>query len=415
MSGEHLQHAYLLFNQQRYGDAERAVRAHLNGDPQDANAMHLLGVTQLALGRVAEARDTAQGALGLAPADADLHDLLARIELHAEEWAKAEEHAQRAVELDPGRSTHHATLAMVLISRNKAERALAAADAGLALDPEDLGCLNMRTQALARLGRKEEADRTIEKTLQLDPEDPFTHANTGWAMLRRGEQVRALDHFREALHRDPMNDYAKAGLVEALKARYWLYRMFLRYSLWVSSLSGRTQWFLILGLYFGARLLRGLAKSNPALEPLIMPVLALYFLFVISTWVIVPISNLLLRLNPYGRLALDKEETMTSNFIGGALLVALAGVLGWAVTGLGAFLTMAAFGVVMMMPLSSMLGKGRTGTRVLVGAAVLLGVLGALSVMLSFAGVEAASGLFVGFLIGAFAYQWLANYYAIRS
>ena len=51
-------------------------------------ALHLLGVTQLALGRVAEARDTAQGALGLAPADADLHDLLARIELHAEEWAK---------------------------------------------------------------------------------------------------------------------------------------------------------------------------------------------------------------------------------------------------------------------------------------------------------------------------------------
>ena len=415
MGSEHLQHAYLLFNQKRYSDAERAVREHLNTDPQDADAMHLLGVALLAQDRVAEARTTVEAALGIAPADADLHDLLARVQLHAEEWAAAEEHAQRAVQLEPGSSTHFATLAMVLIARKQVDRALIAADMGLAIDPEDLGCLNMRTQALARLGRKEEADHTIEKTLELDPEDPYTHANTGWAMLRRGEQNKALDHFRASLRRDPMNEYAKAGLVEALKARYWLYRIFLRYSLWVGGLSGRTQWFLILGLYFGSRMLRGLAKSNPALDPLIMPILALYFLFVISTWVIVPISNLLLRLNPYGRLALDKEETLTSTFIGVALLVALAGVVGWGITGLGSFLTLAAFGVVMMMPLSSMLGKGRTGTRILVGAAVLLAVLGATAVVLSFVDTESASGLFVGFLIGAFAYQWLANYFAIRS
>lgn len=415
MSTETFQHAILLYQQSRYADAEQALREHLRTDPDDGFAIHLMAEVHAAQGRLPEARDAAQRALGLFPDHAGGHELLARIELRDDNIAKAEEHARRAVEADPEDPANHATLGFVLLYRNRKEEALECADRGLAIDPEDLRCLNLRTEALARLGRKEEADNTIAKALELDPDNAATHANTGWAMLRRGEEARALENFREALRRDPTNDYAKAGLVEALKARYLVYRLFLRYTLWVSSLSGRTQWFMILGLYFGSRVLRGMAKSNPALEPLIWPILGIYFVFVVSTWVITPISNLLLRLNLYGRYALDKEEIMTSNFTGTSLLVALLGVLGWAITDLGSFLMLAAFGLLMMIPTSSMLGAGRKGRMVLVGAAALLAATGLLSVILAFANVEMASSLFLAFLVGAFAYQWLANYFAIRS
>lgn len=414
MSGERLQHAILLIQQRRYSDAEHAIREHLNGEPSDAFALFILAESLYAQQKLADAKSAARAALGSSPSFADAHGLLSRIALREENQREAMVHAKRAVELDPEDSGHHALLASVHLQRKEYELALEATERGLAIDAEDLSCLNLRAEALSRLDRKEEADRTIDKSLNLDPENPYTHANTGWAMLRSRRHAQALEHFREALRRDPMNEYAKAGLVEALKARYWLYRIFLRYSLWVSNLPSRTQWFLILGLYFGNRLLRGLAISNPALAPFIDPLLAVYFVFAISTWVMSPLSNLLLRLNRFGRYALDRNEITTSNFVGASLLLALIGGIGWAITGLNGMLGLGLFGFLMMLPLSSMITLGRKARVPLISATVALGLLGALGVAMSFAVNVVVSGVLLLFIIGVFAYQWLANYFASR-
>lgn len=414
MSGhEQVMRAALLFQQHRYADAERTLRDHLRSEPQDPVALRLLGESLLAQDRVADARTAAQGALGIAPMEADAFGLLARVELMDDEPDKALEHAREACRLEPGDADHWGTLAFVELRLKKHDEALASADRGLAADPENLRCLNMRTEALARLGRKEEADATIHKSLGIDPENPYTHSNTGWAMLRRGEHQRALEHFREALRRDPTNDHAKSGMVEALKARYWVYRIFLRYQFWVSNLKGSAQWMLILGLYFGNRLLRSLATSYPALAPLIWPLLIAYLLFALSTWVMTPLSNLLLRLNKYGRYALDREETVTSTFTGIALGLALIGG--------GAFLlwsqrwgmALGMYGLGMMIPLASMLGTRKRGRLVLVGAAIILALIGAAGVLIVARGGDV--DVITTFLIGAFLYQWLANFVHIRS
>ncbi|MDB5311521.1 MAG: tetratricopeptide repeat protein [Gemmataceae bacterium] len=46
----------------------------------------------------------------------------------------------------------------------------------------------------------------------------------GWALLHARQPAEALTHFREALRLDPTNEWARDGLIEALKARYWVYR-----------------------------------------------------------------------------------------------------------------------------------------------------------------------------------------------
>ncbi len=407
--------AALLFQQSRFADAERTLRDHLSEDPNDVHALRLLGETLLAQDRPAEARIAAQNALGVSPADGDVHGLLARVELVDENEAKAEDHAQQSVKLDPNDADHWGTLAFVLLRRNEHARALDAADTGLRLHPENLRCLNMRTEALARLGRKEEADVTIGKSLELDPENPYTHSNTGWAVLRRGDHQKALEHFREALRRDPMNDHAKAGLVEALKARYWLYRMFLRYQFWVSNLKSNAQWMLIIGFYAGSRLLRVMSEKYPALAPLIWPLLIAYMLFALSTWVMSPLSNLLLRFNKYGRYALDRDETMASNFTGIALLLALVGGVGFLFTGSTGLLALGILGLVMMIPLASMLNSRKKGRPVLVGLAAVLALLGLAGVALAFRLNELMNPGFTAFLIGAFLYQFIANFVNTRS
>jgi Flp pilus assembly protein TadD len=416
MSGhEQVMRAALLFQQHRYADAERTLRDHLRNEPQDALAMRLLGESLLAQDRTAEARATAQGALGLAPMDAAAFGLLARVELMDDAADQALTHAREACRLEPGDADHWGTLAFVELRLKQHNEALGSADRGLAVDPENLRCLNMRTEALARLGRKEEADATIHRSLGLDPENPYTHSNTGWAVLRRGEHQRALEHFREALRRDPTNAHAKSGMVEALKARYWIYRIFLRYQFWVSNLKGNAQWMLILGLYFGNRLLRALADSVPALAPFIWPLLIAYLLFALSTWVMTPLSNLLLRLNRFGRYALDRAETITSTFTGIALGLAAIGGTAFLLWRAPWGVALGLYGLAMMIPLATMLGARRKGRKILVGMAVVLAVIGALGVALTLRTGDALNTGMSAFLLGAFAYQWLANIVAIRN
>ena len=75
-----------------------------------------------------------------------------------------------------------------------------------------------------------------------DPENALTHANQGWALLHRGDHAKALEHFREALRIDPELDWARAGIVEALKARHLIYRLMLRFFLWIGRQASVAQW-----------------------------------------------------------------------------------------------------------------------------------------------------------------------------
>ena len=112
---------------------------------------------------------------------------------------------------------------------------------------------NLRAMALVNLGRKREAAEAMRGTLAKDPQNAFSHANQGWTLLHQGDHAQGLEHFREALRIDPELDWAAAGTVEALKARHLLYRLMLRYFLWMSRLGGRARWGVILGVLFASR------------------------------------------------------------------------------------------------------------------------------------------------------------------
>src|SRR6185295_5916341 len=98
----------------------------------------------------------------------------------------------------------------------------------------------------------------------------------GWALLHAGDAKRALEHFREALRLDPELEFARAGVVEALKARNPIYRVMLLYFLWMARLSGRTRWGIILGGYFGFRMLRTWADEHPDYAAYVQPLIIAY-------------------------------------------------------------------------------------------------------------------------------------------
>ncbi len=236
---------------------------------------------------------------------------------------EAEAAVQTAIALDPFDADHLALLGDIELGRRRWAATLEAAERGLALNPEHSHCINLRAIAQTQLGRKDEAAETLGSALARDPENALTQANQGWALLHRGDHARALEHFREALRIDPELEWARVGIIEAMKARYLVYRLLLRFSLWIGRQGNVAQWAIILGFVFGRKALATLARENPALAPFLWPVLALSFAFLLMIWIASPLFDLLLRLNRFGRLALSRDQRIASNWIGGCFFLAV--------------------------------------------------------------------------------------------
>lgn len=312
----HLQRGQLLLEQSRPEQAIAEFRQHLIGEPNDAAAHGLLALSLVELKEYREATDEAQSAVHLAPDLPFSHYVLARVLEARNRLSEAQAAIREAIELDPYDPDYFALLSSIRFQKHRWADALEAAEEGLAIDPEHVGCTNLRAMALTKQGRREQAGATIDAALARDPESAITHANQGWTLLERGEPKRAMEHFREALRLEPELEWARVGIVEAMKARNIIYRWLLGYFLWMMKLPPRTQFAVIIGGYFGYRILNRVAANNPDLSPFLMPLLIAYIVFALATWLGDSLFNLLLRLDRFGRLALSREQIVASNWIG---------------------------------------------------------------------------------------------------
>ncbi len=349
--GEHFVRGSLLFSQRRYDMAVEELRLALAEDPGNAQAHSFLGICLAELGRYDEAQREAGEGIALAPAEPLPHYAMAVVLLSRRRYEEALRAVEEAVRIDPEDADHHCLHAQVLFALRRWPDALAAAERGLQCDGEHAGCTNFRAMALIKLGRKSEAGHTLDAALARDPEDALSHANQGWALVEQGDIPRALSHFKEALRLDPEMEYARVGIVEALKARHFVYRWMLRYFLWMNRLSGKAQWGIVIGGYLGYRLLGAAADANPRLAPFIWPVLGAYIAFALLTWLARPLFDLLLRFNKFGRLALSREQTTASNAVGACLFLAL-GSLAAAFTVSSVFYLVAGFFGLLLLPVA---------------------------------------------------------------
>ena len=422
-----LDRAQLLFQQSRPEMAEAELRQALSAEPHDAFAHALLALCLAQREKFDEANAEAHQAIHLQPDMAFAHYAHAHVLFDRYRFPDARAAIQEAIRLDPASADHFALLSNIEVQECHWRDALAAAERGLELDPEHVACTNLRAIAMVKLGRKAEAGATIDTALSKNPENSLTHANQGWTLLERGQPKKALEHFREALRLDPGNEWAQQGIVEALKARNIIYAMMLKYFLWMSRFSSRGQWLIILGGYFGNRILGSMAKSNPDLAPWLLPLQILYVTFALMTWVASPLFNLLLRVNRFGRLVLSREQTVASNWFGLCLLGALICLGAFALTGFNpAFLMPAMVFGLLLLPVSAIFNcASGWPRRTMAALTICLALLGFAAAANNFAGAyylvsgsrtARATGwaLFTFFLLGIFASTWIANLLLLR-
>jgi Flp pilus assembly protein TadD len=336
---DRLARAQLLLEQSRYDLAERELRAGLAESPQDPHAHAMLAVCLTKQRRWAEATNAAGEAIRLAPDWSYPYHVMASVLATRGRLDEAEQALGAAIRIDPDDADHFSLLAAVRIERGAWRPALEAAERALALDAEDTTAANMRAVALVNLGRKADAGVALGTNLAREPDNAWTHAHQGQAMLHAGNHRAALVAFQEALRLDPTMDLARWGVLTALKARNPVYGLLLRYSLWMSRVSAKVGWAVILGAFLVAQFLG--------------PYAWIYLVIVLVTWTADPVANLILRLHPYGRLLLDREQITSSNWFGACLLAAGALLAGGVALG-GAALWGGGFGLLLLtMPLSA--------------------------------------------------------------
>ena len=327
-----IQRAQLLMQQSRYDLAEQELRRLLGDHPEAAPAHAMLAHSLMLQQKGKEAEDCALRAIQLGPEESYCHFTLALVKAQNEDLQQARQAVEEAIRLDPEVTDYFGLRASIFLAAQHWQEALDSADEGLAHDPAHQGCLNNRATALVKLNRHEEAHQTIADALREDPEDESTHANLGWNYLHKGKHREALEHFSEALRLDPNLSWAHQGLVEALKARYLVYRWVLGVFLWMSTLSRRARIGLVVGTYLTVRVMNAAAGEYPQIAPYVLPVIIAYTLFVLLTWIATPLFNLLLLSNHYGRHALSQTQRAQSYLFGamllGALCCAAVGALG---------------------------------------------------------------------------------------
>jgi tetratricopeptide (TPR) repeat protein len=330
VENQFLRRAEVLLQQRRYDLAEDQLRQSIAAEPNDALAYSYLSICLAERESWAEATEAARRGIGLEPGGPFGHYALARVLRDRNMLKDARAAIGEAVRLAPHDPDYWGVLASIEVGEKRWRQALDAAERGLESDPEHEGCVNLRAMALTNLGDREAATAAIDATLSRNPENALTHANLGWTRLHEGRARDAMVHFREALRLNPELDWARSGIVEAMKARSFIYRIFLRYFLFMSRLRGQAQWAILVGGYIGYRVISSVSHSNPKLAPFLTPLIAAYLVFALGTIVSVPLFNLFLFASPFGRYALNDRQRWGAVAFGASLLPAIVFLVLWA-------------------------------------------------------------------------------------
>lgn len=405
---KHIQRIELLFSQNRFKDAEVLLRELLDAYPDLEYVQYLLSISLTNQGKHSEAYEIVLIICGLNPGELSYLELKAEIELALEDIENAEDTVNHLIKSDAQNDNYYFLLARIKFNVNNYDKALEYCNLALSINPDNIGALNLSLTINSQLGNVDVARQRVAEALQRNPENPFTIANHGLSLLNEGKTKLALEKFKEALSLNPNNEIAQYGMQEALKSRFWPYKMLYQFGLLLSRLSGRNAWFFIIGSYVGLRILSNLAQKSPALKPFLIPIIAVIAFLFAMTWLLDPIMNIYLLSNKYGRILLDKHTKLAAQISAVSFGLAILSILTFLMAPLPLFIYATIFFIAMVIPIGTMFKplkeKNRKTAVYMTSAIGIIGILG----LLLYAVTKSVTLIYLSFF-GIFAYQWIIN------
>ena len=204
--------------------AKRKSRNKNGQGGQPGNSRHLtipqaldLAVQHHSNGRLAEAEDLYQEILQIEPNQPDALHLLGVIAHQVGRGDIAIEYISRSIVGKPGNVTAHNNLGLALHGVGRDDEALKSFLKAIELDPLHADTHDNMGITLRSLWRVEDAIDCHRRALEINPQHPLAHYNLGNALYSCGRSQEAVESYRTAIHSRP--DFAEAhkNMAAALK------------------------------------------------------------------------------------------------------------------------------------------------------------------------------------------------------
>lgn len=205
-----------LFQAGRLEEAEAAWRAILARKPDDAEALHLLGLILLRTGR-AEGAKLLDRSIERAPRNAAFLNNRAQILAETGRFDEAMRDLKRALMLEPRFHAALCHLGSLLRRQGRHEEALAAFRRALAIDPRLPDAHVGLGNVLRERGDPAGARSAYDAALAIDPAHASARYNLGALLLDQGDPATAEREFVRALEREPRHHFALNNLGVALR------------------------------------------------------------------------------------------------------------------------------------------------------------------------------------------------------
>jgi len=203
----------------RAGRADAAAdcyRRILEAEPENADALHLIGVLSLQAADWDVAAEYIEHAIAISETAPAFHDHLAVVRRNQGRLKDAETEHRRALELDPGFASAYNNLATTLRQDGRTAEAVRAALKAMETAPNDpviaqnAGILFMEAEAFAR------AAVAFGQAASANPESATLREKQGIALFRTGQLDAAEAAFREAVRLGATGLNARRWLIETL-------------------------------------------------------------------------------------------------------------------------------------------------------------------------------------------------------
>jgi protein O-GlcNAc transferase len=201
----------------RLQNAEQLYRQILAADPDQPDALHLLGVIAMQVGRHDDAIQLIGSAIRVHGGEAAFHNNLAESYRASGRIAEATASYQRAIELRPEFAEAHNGLGVALQGQGRNAEAVASYQRALALMPTLASAQFNLGTALDGLGQTADAIAAYRHAVELKPDFAEAHNNLGTALKRSGRLDEAINCFWRASQAAPHLAEAAYNLGNALK------------------------------------------------------------------------------------------------------------------------------------------------------------------------------------------------------
>jgi tetratricopeptide (TPR) repeat protein len=202
----------------RLKEAEAAYRRVLSVSPEDAEALHGLGVLTHQSGDSAAAAALVARAIAVAPARPEFHFNHGLALLRAGMAGEAAAAFGRAVALKPGWAQAHYDRGNAQRLAGDPESAAKSFRQALRLRPDYVQAQVNLANLLKEAGKLDQAENAYRRALRQTPDAPEIHNNLGATLVLRRQPEQAEPHFRTALRLRPDFPDALGNLLSLLDA-----------------------------------------------------------------------------------------------------------------------------------------------------------------------------------------------------